>query len=223
MAKILILDDDSRLIESVSAGLAAQGYTVETCAEGSEALDRLKFYHFDLAILDWSVPGMTGVQVCREFRNWGGKIPIIMLTGKNEVDDKEEAFMIGADDYLTKPFSFRELAARVRALLRRPPIVPDTEITLGPAVLNCGNKTVTIDGASLQIKPAEFALLELFVKSPNHAFTAAELISKLFASTAETSDEAVRQRVFRLRKVLDGTKLGVKNVIGVGYQLEIIE
>lgn len=223
MAKILLLDDDIKLVESVSAGLSAQGYTIETSSDGGEALDRLKFYHFDLAILDWNVPGLAGVQVCKEYRSWGGKIPIIMLTGKQEIDDKEQAFMIGADDYLTKPFSFRELAARIKALLRRPAIVPDTEITVGPAVLNCGNKTVTISGAALQIKPAEFALLELFAKSPNHAFTAAELISKLFASTSETSDEAVRQRVFRLRKVLEGTKLGVKNVIGVGYQLEFDE
>ena len=220
MANILILEDDVRLAEVVVAGLSAQKYKVEHLLDGSEALDRLKFYHFDLAILDWTVPGLSGVDVCKEYRSWGGNVPIIMLTGKQDLKDKEEAFGIGADDYLTKPFAFRELAARVRALLRRPQVMAKSLITVGPVTINADDKTVTINGASVEVKPAEFTLLELLMKAPGRVFTSDDLLAKLYTSESEATEEAIRQRVFRLRKVLDGCTLTVKTMPGLGYKLE---
>jgi two-component system, OmpR family, response regulator TctD len=145
-----------------------------------------------------------------------------MLTGKHDLANKEEAFGIGADDYLTKPFSFRELALRVTALLRRPPVLQKQIITAGSASIDLDAKTVTISGAPLPINPAEFALLELFAKFPSRVFSSTELLAKLYPSDTEATDEAIRQRIFRLRKLLDGTNVSVKTLPTQGYKLEIL-
>jgi len=221
MAKILILDDDVRLAETMIAGLAAQGHVVETSPDGNDALYRLRYYGFDLAILDWSVPGMTGVEVCREYRALGGRVPVLMLTGKGAVADKEQAFEIGADDYLTKPFAFRELVARVRALLRRPPVIESQEIAVGPARMNLLDRSFTMNGERLEVAPAEFSLLELFMKSPSKTFTSDELFNKLYSSESDTSGEAIRQRIFRLRRALKGTAIGIETVSNSGYRLQV--
>jgi two-component system response regulator VanR len=143
-----------------------------------------------------------------------------MLTGKLEISDKEEAFGRGADDYLTKPFSFKELAMRVKALLRRPAAVQGSSITAGPISMDLEKKLVTIGGERLELKPAEFSLLELFVKSPGRVFLSGELLAKLYHSESEATDEAIRQRIFRLRKLL-GAYNCVKSVPGGGYRLEV--
>jgi OmpR-family two-component system manganese-sensing response regulator len=221
MPKILIVEDDLELAEVVSAGLTARDYTVEHLTDGTEALYLLKYYHFDLAILDWEVPGISGVDVCKEFRKWGGKTPILMLTGRTTTTDKEVAFDIGADDYLTKPFEFRELAARIRALLRRPPDVQKTVIDVGRLSMNLTDMTVTIDGQQIKIKAAEFELLELFMKSPGRLFTLAELLNKVFPSDSEATDNAVRQRIFRLRRALGEFEWMIESVSGYGYKLNV--
>lgn len=220
MPKIIFVEDDLKLAEVVTAGLTAQDYVVEHIIDGADAFYRLQNYHFDIAILDWDVPGKSGVEVCRDYRNSGGHIPILMLTGKSSIGDKEQAFGTGADDYLTKPFSFKELAMRVRALLRRPAAVQGSVITAGGISMDLEKKNVTIGGEQLALKPAEFSLLELFVKSPGRVFTSAELLTKLYHSESEATDEAVRQRVFRLRKLL-GDHNCVKSVPGGGYRLEL--
>jgi DNA-binding response OmpR family regulator len=221
MPKILLVEDDEQLAELITAGLTAQNFVVEHLTDGAEGLHRLKYYHFDVAILDWALPGMPGVEVCQEFRKSGGTIPVLMLTGKQALHDKEEAFDIGADDYLTKPFAFRELAARIRALLRRPHAIQKPIIDLGLITMDLSGRIVTIGGAAIDIRPAEFSVLELFMKSPGRVFTTEELLTKLFHSESEASDEAVRQRIFRLRKTLGKHESLIKTVAGVGYKLEV--
>src|SRR6185437_1828594 len=164
MAKILYLEDDKKTADLVSTGLKAQSYQIEQMADGNEALDRLKLYQYDIAILDWTVPGLSGAEVLIQYRRHGGKIPIIMLTAKHDTADKEEALDAGADDYVTKPFEFRELAARIRALLRRPKELQEKVLTAGNLSINVDQQTVTADGARLPMKPAEFGLLEIFMK-----------------------------------------------------------
>jgi len=221
MPKILLVEDDEQLAELITAGLASQNFVVEHITDGAEGLHRLKYYHFDVAILDWQLPGMAGVDVCKEFRKSGGIIPILMLTGKQALHDKEQAFDIGADDYLTKPFAFRELSARLRALLRRPHAIQKPVIDLGLITMDLSGRVVTIGGAPIEIRPAEFSVLELFMKSPGRVFTTEELLTKLFHSESEASDEAVRQRIFRLRKTLGKHESLIKTVAGVGYKLEV--
>jgi DNA-binding response OmpR family regulator len=221
MPKVLIVEDDTQLAELITAGLTAQNYVVEHLMDGAEGLHRLKYYHFDIAILDWALPGMSGVDVCQEYRKSGGTTPILMLTGKQALQDKEQAFDIGADDYLTKPFAFRELSARIRALLRRPHGIQKPVLGLGLITMDMSARIVTIGGAPLEIRPAEFSVLELFMKSPGRVFTTEELLTKLFHSESEASDEAVRQRIFRLRKTLGKHENLIKTVPGVGYKLEL--
>jgi DNA-binding response OmpR family regulator len=221
MPKILLVEDDEQLAELITAGLTSQNFVVEHLTDGAEGLHRLKYYHFDVAILDWALPGMAGVDVCKEFRKSGGTIPVLMLTGKQALHDKEEAFDIGADDYLTKPFAFRELSARIRALLRRPHAIQKPTIDLGLITMDLSGRIVTISGAPIEIRPAEFSVLELFMKSPGRVFTTEELLTKLFHSESEASDEAVRQRIFRLRKTLGKHESLIKTVAGVGYKLEV--
>jgi DNA-binding response OmpR family regulator len=220
MPKILLVEDDEQLAELITAGLTSQNFVVEHLTDGAEGLHRLKYFHFDVAILDWALPGMPGVEVCKEFRKSGGTIPVLMLTGKQALHDKEEAFDIGADDYLTKPFAFRELSARIRALLRRPHAIQKPIIDLGLITMDLSGRIVTISGAPIEIRPAEFSVLELFMKSPGRVFTTEELLTKLFHSESEASDEAVRQRIFRLRKTLGKHESLIKTVAGVGYKLE---
>ena len=123
MAKLLVVEDDPRLSEQLKHFLVELKHEVETVANGLEAADRLRLYHYDLVVLDWNLPGKEGVDVCREYRKNGGATPIIMLTGMDHVRQKAAGLDSGADDYLTKPFEPMELGARVRALLRRPPQV----------------------------------------------------------------------------------------------------
>src|SRR5215471_2853659 len=115
MSKILVVEDNPALNEAIAEALDTQGYVVERVSDGTEGLDRLKLYHYDLAILDWMLPGLTGVEILGRYRAGGGKIPILMLTGKDKIAEKEEAYDLGADEYLTKPFATRELLMRVKA------------------------------------------------------------------------------------------------------------
>src|SRR5271167_1443069 len=120
MAKILLVEDDQDLARMVVDGLTAEHHSVVAMADGLDGLDMLKRSVYDVVVLDWQLPGMEGIEILRKFRHGGGTTPVIMLTGKGGISDKEAGFNVGADDYLTKPFDIRELAARIRSLLRRP-------------------------------------------------------------------------------------------------------
>src|SRR5258706_1536641 len=119
MPKILIVEDNTELADNVREWLLGEQYVVDCCADGVEALAYLDAYEYDAVVLDWTLPKMSGIEVCKQYRAQGGTTPVIMLTGRRTVDDKESGLDAGADDYLTKPFEVRELSARIRALLRR--------------------------------------------------------------------------------------------------------
>ncbi len=130
MAKILLVEDDNDMCEQIESWLQHEQHAVEVVKEGPEAADRLKFYKYDVVILDWQLPGMNGVEVLKKFRDQGGVTPVLMLTGKDKIEDKEQGLDSGADDYLTKPFHFKELSARLRAMLRRPAITTGNVLKL---------------------------------------------------------------------------------------------
>jgi len=222
MAKILLVEDNESLAEAVAEALSIQGHIVEHVIDGSEAFDRLKHYHYDMAVLDWMVPGMTGVGVCVKYRAAGGKIPILMLTGKDRIAEMEEAFDAGADEYLTKPFAVRELIMRVKALLRRPPLIQTKVIEVDYLSMDLNEKSVSKQGKQVELAPAEYALLELFMKNQGRIFSSQELLDRVFSTDAMAGDEAVRQRILRLRKKIDveGQDSLIKTVKGLGYKLE---
>ncbi len=221
MAKILLVEDDPKLATVVQEALSAEGHVVDHTLEGEDALYRLKFFHYDLAVVDWTLPDITGVEVCKGYRDHGGQIPILFLTGRTNTDDKLEAFDTGADDYLTKPFHYKELLARVRALLRRPTELEEKKIVIGNLELNVVTQVVSRGGVAIELSPSELTLLELFMKNPERTFSSQQLLDRVFTTESDATDIAVRQRILRLRNKIDieGQPSLIKTLKGLGYKM----
>src|SRR5262249_34515364 len=160
MAKILIVEDDKQLSSLLVDWLTGEGDVPDPVYKGTDGLERLQFYKYDVVVVDWELPGLGVAEVCKQFRNSGGQTPVIMLTGKKEIEEKETGLDAGADDYLTKPFHMKELSARLRALLRRSPAVSKTVLTAGHLTLNPTSRQVLINDEEISLQPKEFALLE---------------------------------------------------------------
>jgi DNA-binding response OmpR family regulator len=226
MAKILFVEDDGGLADMVVEWLTCERHSVELVADGTSGHERLKFGGYDLAILDWKLPGITGLDICKQHRSEGGKTPIIMLTGNDTITDKETGLDSGADDYLTKPFSVKELSARVRALLRRPPSVSANILTVRSLVLDPTKHRVTIDGTETHLLPKEFSLLEFFMRHPDEIFSSDALLRRVWHSDSEATSEAVRTCLKRLRKKIDNTdnedeeNSFIQTIPRLGYRLK---
>lgn len=222
MAKVLFVEDEKALSDVVVDWLTAQQYIVEHVADGQEALHRLNCYQYDVVILDWGLPGISGIEVCQQFRSKGGATPVLMLTGKRDVDDKEAGLDAGADDYLTKPFHMKELAARLRALLRRPQAVVSNQLTARDVVLDPTTHRVTKGGAEVNLLPREFALLEFLMKHPSQVFSADALLDRLWASESDATSGTIRTYVNRLRNKIDteGQPSLICTVHGIGYRFD---
>jgi DNA-binding response OmpR family regulator len=222
MAKILIVEDEPDLSEPVRAYLTHEHHLVEVVGDGLEAMERLRFYKYDLIILDWMLPGMQGVDVCKNFRTNGGTTPILMLTSRKQTQDKIAGLDAGADDYITKPFDVQEISARVRALLRRPQVVNSNVLRARNLVLETSTFKVTRDEHDVQLLPKEFALLEFFMRHPNQVFSAEALLDRVWSSESEASPETIRTYIKRLRQKIDvdGAQSIISTVHGVGYKLE---
>jgi two-component system, OmpR family, response regulator len=180
------------------------------------------FNQYDVIVLDWDLPGATGVEICTSFRAKGGNTPIIMLTGKSTLRDKEEGLDSGADDYLTKPFHIKELSARIRALLRRPLSVTGNTLKVGDITLCPISYKVTKAEQEVQLLPREFALLEFLMRHPGQVFGAEALLDRVWNSDSEASPDALRTCMKRLRKKIESPEGDsiIKTVHGVGYKLE---
>ncbi|MBX9949769.1 MAG: response regulator transcription factor [Candidatus Obscuribacterales bacterium] len=222
MAKILLVEDDYEIASLVVDCLKAQNYLVDHLVNGSEALDRLKFFEYDLIILDWKLPGTEGVEVCNQFRARGGKTPCMILTGMRELENKEQGLDAGADDYLTKPFQPRELTARIRALLRRPAMAETHMLVARDLELDTITHIVTKAGQEVQLLPKEFALLEFLMRHPRQVFSAEALIDRVWSSDSEATGTAVRINVNRLRRKIDSSdqESCIRTIHGVGYRFD---
>ena len=222
MPTILLVEDDQDLATTVTDHLESERYTVEHAADGLTAEEMLAITSFDLLILDWSLPGKTGIEICSAFRARGGQTPIIMLTGKRQIEEKEEGLDTGADDYLTKPFSLRELSARVRALMRRPEQVVSTVITVGDLTMDMTEHSLSRKGEHIHLQKQDFALLEFLMRHPNQAFTSEALINRVWGVESEATAESVRSAIKRLRQKLDNSNDSnsiIENIPRVGYRL----
>ncbi len=222
MPKILIAEDDQELAEIMRRSLLVAHSIVELTGDGDDAYHLLSSCSYDLLIIDWGLPGLTGFEICRRLRGSGSSIPVLMVTGKDTINDKEAGFSVGVDDYLTKPFNVKELVLRVQALLRR---AHGTEI--GQAVLCAGDielnqkkHLVTQAGKQVHLAPKEFALLELFMRHPGELFSPDAIIARLWPSDTNVTDSAIRTIVKQLRKKLDDTSAGtmIENVHSMGYR-----
>jgi DNA-binding response OmpR family regulator len=220
MARILIVDDDKDLLDLVSETLTQENYEVECIPDGSSAKHLLRHSDFDLLILDWDLPGVSGIELCKAYRSFGGQSPIMVLTGKTDVKDKVHGLDSGADDYLTKPFQLDELLARVRSHLRR----VDGRFMDGP--LKFGDLTVDPAGyyarkgeTEIKLVPKEFAILELFLRHPTRVFSAETIINRVWGPGESVTPESVRTHIKNLRKKLNEEDL-IETIHAVGYRLK---
>lgn len=222
MSKILLVDDNVELADNIRQWLIMEKHQVDYCSDGQSGLDYLRTYEYDLVIMDWAMPKMTGIEVLRQFRSLGKTTPVLMLTGRRTIDDKEEGLDSGADDYLTKPFEMREVSARVRALLRRGQAKTVNTLTVGNIVLDKEAKLATKDGVNLKLMPKDFAILELLMSHPNRVFSAETLIERIWDSETDASPEVVRKHINKIRAQIDceGKPSIIRTVHGVGYALD---
>jgi DNA-binding response OmpR family regulator len=220
MAKILLVEDDEDIQFTVCKSLSNESYTVEVAASGEEALDRLQAFNYDVIVLDIALPGVSGMSVCESYRRSGGKAPIIMLTGKTAIEDKECGLDLGADDYLTKPFHMRELLARIRAVLRRPAQVAGNVLQARGMELNAATRTLKVDGQEIYLLPRDFELLEFFMRHPGQIFSSEALLERVWHNDKDVGQDALRSSIRRIRqKINDNDCVIIENVPKVGYRL----
>ncbi len=221
MARICVIEDNPDLANMVRTFLLFEHHTVETIGHGGEARDHLKTFEYDLIILDWELPEVSGLEILKQYRGRGGQSPVLMLTGKDDVEDKEQGLDGGADDYLTKPFHMKELGARVRSLLRRPAAVKENVLKAKNITMDPVKYRVHKDGEVITLVPKEFQLLEFLMRHPNQVFTSEALLNRVWPSASDSTAEALRTTMKRLRKKIDEGGEIIKTVHGVGYILEL--
>jgi two-component system, OmpR family, response regulator len=223
MAKILLIEDDVDLTIIIQGWLASHSHIVEVVHNGTDGMYALRVSEFDVIILDWELPAMSGIEILKQYRDEGGKTPVIMLTGKRSIDDKESGLDHGADDYLTKPFHMKELAARVRSLLRRGTNVQTNVLQVGDVTLDTNQHRVTRNGVNVQLLPREFALLEFLMRHPGEVFSSDALLQRVWHSESEATVEAIRTCVKRLRQKLDENEDEslIETIARVGYRLKV--
>jgi DNA-binding response OmpR family regulator len=219
--KVMVVDDDVKTVELVKLYLNRDGYRVITAYDGVEALRLARESHPDLIVLDLLLPGIDGLEVCRTLRA-ESDVPIIMLTAMSTDQDKLTGLGLGADDYVTKPFSPRELAARVRAVLRRiPGDRGPEEITYGQLTISFTKHEAFLSGKPLNLTAAEFRLLGALIKEPGRVFSRAQLIEQAFGYDFEGFDRTIDVHILNLRRKLEPEPQQpkyIKTVYGAGYK-----
>jgi len=221
--KILIVEDQEKLAKLLKKGLESKGYAADYVTDGEEGQRRIELYKndYDLVIMDIMMPKKNGIEVCRAIREQNISIPILMLTARDSTDDKISALEGGADDYLVKPFSFKELLARIRAILRRPKSSMPMELKIREVVLNPGTRKVFCGKNELKLTLKEFSLLEYLMRHPNQVVNREQILDNLWDFGFDSFSNVVDVHIKNLRKKLDddsGKKL-LETVRGIGYRL----
>jgi two-component system response regulator BaeR len=215
MSQILIVEDEPKLAALESDYLKSQGYDTHCIADGNEVVPWVRSNAPDLILLDLMLPGRDGLEICRELRTFTD-VPIVMVTAKVEEIDRLVGLDLGADDYVCKPFSIRELVARVRAILRRP--------RTAPTGLSVDELRATLDGKELDLTPVELRLLRALASSPGRVFPRERLLERLYEDHRVVTDRTVDAHVKNLRRKLEEVRPGedlVRSIYGVGYKLEL--
>jgi DNA-binding response OmpR family regulator len=221
MSKILLVEDDENLAFLLKMQLEQARYLVDHVAAGLVALSQLKMSSYDLIILDWMLPDISGVDVCRQYRGSGGRVPILMLTARGAVEDRASGLNAGADDYLVKPFHPIELNARVQALLRRPTSYAGKTLQVKDIELDTEANRVFKSGMEIDLTSKEFSLLELLMRYPNQSFGLETILSRVWQSDSTASVDTVRTHMKTLRRKLgDSEENGIiRTKRGAGYRI----
>ncbi|BBD41504.1 DNA-binding response regulator (plasmid) [Aminobacter sp. Y103A] len=218
--RILLVEDTDDVGEAITRRFETIGHSVDWQVDGLAASEILDFTVYDLVILDVMLPGLDGFEILRRLRLQKNPVPVLVLTARSEIDDRVSALDLGADDYLVKPFDFRELEARARVLMRRRSGgEPTNIITCGDVALDRTNRNVRIGNREIQLKRREMSLLEILASRPGRVFSKQELLDHLFGFDEAPDQNAIELYVARLRKKLEGATSQIVTVRGLGYKL----
>ena len=222
MISILIVDDDPHIRELLRLYLRKEGYQLLEAKDGHEALDILEVERVQLAIVDIMMPHVDGYELCAKIRQYYD-LPVLMLTAKGEISDKEKAYTVGTDDYVVKPFEPKEVLFRVRALLRRYQMVNQEEIQIGKTMIDRKSYTVFTGGKTMILPLKEFELLAQLASFPNRIFTREQLIELVWGSDFEGNDRTVDVHIKRLRERFAQLQddFTIQTVRGLGYKMEV--
>ncbi len=221
MAKILLVEDDENLSVVLQMHLEDDRYMVDHLARGTDALAQLRSRSYELIILDWMLPDISGLEVCKQYRSQGGKVPVLMLTARGAVEDRAAGLDAGADDYLVKPFHPTELSARIRALLRRRNVIAGRTLHVQDLEMDTVECKLSRAGMEIQLTSKEFALLELLMRYPNQSFTLESILDRLWESDSYASIDTVRTHMKTLRKKIGDNEENsiIQTKRGHGYKI----
>lgn len=219
--RILVVEDEAAIADFLERGLEAEGYSVTVASEGPDGLVEARSGNFDLLILDLMLPGMSGIEILKSFRKVDGTTPVILLTARTAVEDRVEGLDAGATDYIPKPFAFEELAARVRAHLRRPDQGEATTLTVGDIELNLLKRTVTRGGQEVNLSAREFDLLAYMMRHPGQVLSREQLLSGVWGYDYDPGTNVVGVYIQYLRRKLNLDDLPdpIETLRSVGYRL----
>jgi DNA-binding response OmpR family regulator len=223
MPRILIVEDEPDIVTSLQEDLKRQGYTTDVARDGAEALARGKAGEWDVILLDVMLPSMDGFDVCAGLRRAGVTTPIILLTARTHEADKEVGLDSGADDYVTKPFSLRELRARIRAQLRRQSGVAPKQLRIGRCTIDFDRAEIVRGDERVELTARELRLLEVFARNPGRVLSREQLIEDAWGAGIAVTDRVVDTQIFNLRKKLEATPAEPRYLVGVrglGYRFD---
>ncbi|MBQ4133125.1 MAG: response regulator [Desulfovibrionaceae bacterium] len=215
--RILLIEDDLMIGDGIEAGLQHLGFSTDWFTSGNSGFNALDSANYDAVVLDLTLPGMDGLDILKQWRKAGKMVPVLILTARGSLDERVQGLNLGADDYLPKPFALEELAARLRALIRRSHGEASPTLVHGNVEFNPGNRRLVLNGEPVQLSPREISLVELFLLHKNSVLTRAMIEEKLYAWDNEVSSNAVEVHIHHIRR-----KLGsgfIKTVHGLGYSL----
>jgi two-component system, OmpR family, response regulator len=218
--RILVVEDDKKIASFVVKGLKQSGYAVDHCGDGEEALVLAETTAYDAAVVDIMLPKLDGLSLIQRLRTQGVKTPMIILSAKAAVDDRVKGLQAGSDDYLTKPFAFSELLARVQALIRRATQAAEpTRLTVGNLTLDLLTREAARAGEKIELQPREFALLEYLMRNAGRTVTKTMILEHIFDYSFDPQTNVVDVLVHRLRSKIDPEKTRLNTLRGVGYVL----
>src|SRR5215471_12737313 len=219
--RILIAEDDEVLLQGISKALSQSGFTVDGVSTGYDADLALKAHSFDLAILDLGLPLLDGLDVLRNLRSQGSRLPVLILTARTGLEDRVQGLHLGADDYLTKPFDLPELEARVKALIRRSKFFADNEIAFGPLRFDVMQRSLSVNGELVELSARELCVFESLIQRSGRLVGKEELLEQMCGWQSDVSFNAIEVYVHRLRKRLEPWGVTIRAMRGLGYLLEL--
>lgn len=218
--RVLVVEDDEKIASFIVKGLKQSGYAVDHCADGEAALVRAQTASYDAAVVDLMLPKLDGLSLIQQLRAKGFRVPVLILSAKASVDDRVRGLQAGGDDYLTKPFAFSELLARIQALIRRATQTTEpTLLALGDLSLDLLSRQVRRGAQVIELQPREFALLEYLLRNANRAVTKTMILEHVFDYSFDPQTNLVDVLVHRLRSKVDQEKVMIHTIRGVGYVL----